>query len=399
MHGCLFDYSFSQVSPLRFGFEKALNRGDDLRYIMPPKLKSYHEARIAFVHGRPGPHPTHVALAKSVNADFIFVDRLLRYHDLDSSGRVRRYLSWLLNSVFFENVKDYDLILSEGMHVTPVLMKKLRILGRHQRTAAILGDEFLFFLKTEWYPIKTRRLLSYFLRQYDVLLCMSEFQTELANEVLEGFEDGPRVVTAHEIISGGRPMASEKETPDRDGHRLLFVAHGPDGWRAYYKGIETLLETFHLVSQKFSDAQLIVVGDWTGEFINNLMAKTKNEGANIQFVGRQSDLPSFFNNADLCVHITNGDAFPIATLEAIRAGLPTMVSELTGTKEVVAKIDKNLVVPMNPEAATQQIEWYFRLPPESRKAISTKGREVMLDYSEEKGLEEFRNAVNDILTN
>ena len=363
---------------------------------MLSKPRSYRDARIAFVHGRPAPHPTHVALAKSVNAELVLVDRILRYHDLEDTGKIRRYTSWLLNSIFFKNARKYDLLLSEGMHVPPAIMKKLRVLRSDQRIAAVLGDECLFFMKEKLYSPNTMKLLSYTLRQYDALLCMSDFQTELANEVLEGHKEIPKVISAHEIISGDRPMSTDKDV-SRDGHRLLFVAHGPSGWRGFYKGIETLLATFQLVAKRYADVSLTVVGDWDEDYIQGLRVKTGTVDSNIKFVGRQKDLPSFFNNSDLCVHVTNGDAFPIATLEAIRAGLPTMVSNLTGTKEVVAKIDTNLVVPMDEHVVSEKIAWYFELPPAEKKALSEKGQKVMLEYTEEKGIAEFRDAVDKVL--
>jgi len=364
---------------------------------MLPEQRSFSDARIAFVHGRPGPHPTHVALAKSVNADFVFVDRILRYHDMEDAGRVRRYASWLLNSVFFQNVRQYDVILAEGMHVPPVIMKKLRILRPDQKIAGIMGDECLFFMKTGWYSPKTQKLLSYTLGHYDALICMCEFQAELARAIFKGRKKSPRIVTAHEIISVERPKPIENGEIIRDGHRLLFVANGPSGWRGFYKGIETLLQTFKLVAEKYQDARLTVIGDWDKEYVDDLLSRTENTESNIEFVGRRKDLPSFFNNSDLCVHITNGDAFPIATLEAVRAGLPTIVSNLTGTKEVVEKVDPKMVVPMDPRVASDTICWYFELSLDEKKAISDKGREVMLQYTAEKGFEEFKEAVNSLL--
>lgn len=360
--------------------------------------KNYTNAKIAFIHGRPGPHKTHAAFADSVNADFIYVDRLLRYHDLENAGKVRRYASWLVNSVFFENVKKYDLILSEGMHLPPVLMKKLRVLRRDQKIAGMMGDEFLFFLNTKWYSPKTQKLLTYVLCQYDSLICLSDFQTELANEILDGQKKMPKIISGHEIISGERPMPSPDKLPKLNGHQLLFIAHGPSGWRGYYKGIETLLETFKIIVQKFQDAELTVIGNWDTDYIDELLVKTGNTRENIHFVGLQNDLMSFFEQSDLYVHITNGDAFPIASLEAIRAGLPTIVSDLTGTKEVVNKIEEKFVVPMNAAAAAAAIESYFNLPVGQKKKISEKGREVMeTQYSKELGIEEFRSAIDEIL--
>ena len=360
-------------------------------------IKTYTNSKIAFIHGRPAPHPTHTALAQSINADFFPVDKILRYHDLENSSKFKKYLSWLLNSVLFKDIEKYDLIIAEGMHITPVIMKLLRILRKDQKIASMLGNEFLFFVQTKWYPPKTLRVLEYSLSKYDSLLCMSKFQTELANKIFEGKKTTPQIITAHEIISSGRSKPDESSIPKLDKHRLLFVAHGPNGWRGYYKGIETLLQTFNLLSQKYIDIQLTVVGDWDDDYINNLIKKTGNVKNNLNFVGRQNDLISIFKNSDLCVHLTNGDAFPIATLESMRAGLPTMVSNLTGTKEVVSKIDENLVVEMDPIAASERIEWYFNLSPAEKQNLSSKGREVLSIFSEKQGIEEFRNAVNQAL--
>ena len=361
--------------------------------------KNYTNARIAFVHGRPGPHPTHTVLAKAVGADFFFIDRILRYHDIENVGRIKKYTSSILNSILFKNAKQYDIILSEGMHLPPVIMKKLRILRPNQKIAGLMGNEFLFFLQTKWFPPTTQKLLLYMLCQYDFILCMSDFQVELAEKVLSGQKNAPKIIPAHEIISGERPRLAPSDTSNLQEHRLLFVAHGPSGWRGYYKGIETLLETFKLISYKYKDVKLTVVGEWDREYIDNLLAKTDTNRENIHFVGRQKDLLPFFKNADLCVHITNGDAFPIATLEAVRAGLPTIVSEFTGTKEVVVQVDKHFVVPMNPAAVSESIEWYFDLPLAEKKKLSDKGLEVMTQYSEEKGIQEFRNAIDKILNN
>ena len=360
--------------------------------------RNYNNAKIAFIHGRPGPHKTHAAFANSVNADFIYVDRLLRYHDLEDTGKVRRYASWLINSVFFQNVKKYDLILSEGMHLPPVIMKKLRILRKDQKIAGMMGDEFLFFLNTKWYSPQTQKLLTYVLCQYDALICLSDFQTELAHKIINGQKKPPEIISGHEIIPEAKPLPGRDKLPKLTGHQLLFIAHGPSGWRGYYKGIETLLETFKIVVQKFPDAELTILGNWDTDYIDGLLAKTGNSRENIHFVGLQTDMLSFFSKADLYVHITNGDAFPIASLEAMRAGLPTIVSDLTGTKEVVSKIDESFVVPMNAKAAADKIEWYFNLPVEQKRKIAEKGREVMeTHYNRDAGIKEFQSAVNQIL--
>lgn len=362
------------------------------------KRKTYEEANIAFIHGRPGPHPTHRAFAESINSDFVFVDRILRYHDVENAGKLRTYISWFANSLFFQDIKKYDLLLAEGMHIPPVIMKKLKILSPNQRIAAMLGDEVLFFLATKWYPRKSQKFLSYILSQYDALICLSDFQTELAHQILNNKKEKPLIVSGHEIISSDRPKPDLNRKPKLNGHNLLFIAHGPSGWRGFYKGIETLLKTFKIIKEKYNDAELTVIGNWDENYVNGLLEKTGNTRTNINFVGTQKDLLSFFEKADLYIHITNGDAFPIATLEAIRAGVPVLLSEHTGTKEVVCKIDERLVVPMDAVSAAKGIEWYFDLPLEAKKNLSEIGCSVMESYyTAERGIAEFKDAVNKIL--
>lgn len=360
-------------------------------------VKDFTNAKIAFVHGRPGPHPSHRALAESINADFYFVDRLLRYHDLEDSGKIKRYTSWILNSLFFPHARKYDLVISESLHFPPVIMKKLGILRTNQKTVALMSDEILFFLKTKWYPPKTQKIMLYALSNYDALICLSRYETDLANQVINESGASVKTITAHPAISSERFARHQKIAPCLTGQNLLFIANGPSGWRGYYKGMETLLETFKLIVQKYGNARLTVVGDWDMEYIDNILAKTKSTKENIHFAGEQKNLMPFLEKAALYFHPANGEAFGISIIEALRAGVPTIVSDLTGAKEVVNQVDPRLIVAADPVSAAERIDWYFNLSKTEKKRISDKGREVVLQYNEEKCFEEFRNAVNEVL--
>ncbi|MBT1654987.1 glycosyltransferase, partial [Klebsiella pneumoniae] len=78
----------------------------------------------------------------------------------------------------------------------------------------------------------------------------------------------------------------------------------------------------------------------------------------------------FFEEASLCLHLSNGDAFPVSTLEAMSAGVPTIVSTTTGTKEVVKVIEPRLVVDSEPMAAIKAVDWYFGLSEGAKVGIS-----------------------------
>ena len=106
----------------------------------------------AFVHGRPGPHPFHQLLADSVNADSYFVDYLIRWHDLDTS-RAYRYMSIVLSSLWFPRKGQYDVVISEGLHALPALVKIFSLRRRPPKATAIMDNETLHFIKSGFYQV------------------------------------------------------------------------------------------------------------------------------------------------------------------------------------------------------------------------------------------------------
>jgi glycosyltransferase involved in cell wall biosynthesis len=101
-----------------------------------------------------------------------------------------------------------------------------------------------------------------------------------------------------------------------------------------------------------------------------------------------------FSEAALHLHLGRGDAFPIAVLEAMLAGVPAIVSKWTGTKEAVARVHANLIVELDPRRAAESILWYFNLSLENKKQLSAAARATAMEYTESRAVGEFRQAVS-----
>jgi glycosyltransferase involved in cell wall biosynthesis len=130
-----------------------------------------------------------------------------------------------------------------------------------------------------------------------------------------------------------RPMTPRS---DRSGRpRLLFV--GGAGLR---KGIPYLFDAFRRVQ---ADAELRVVGRMSPALIaraGGLPPRTELAGAvTIQ------DLALEYDHADAFVLPSVEDGFGLVTLEAMRAGLPVVVSDQAGSAEVVEDGVNGFVVP------------------------------------------------------
>jgi len=352
-------------------------------------------AKSVLIHGRPGPSPAHAELARAIGADFQPTDFILRWHDTASTP-LRRYLSWLLCSLSFPNRKSYQLFLSEGLHFLPLIMRFLGRMDRSQKTVALLAEPSLFFLHVGRYPVSTDRALRWALAKYDVLACVGQMQTRLARSLVPT-DNPPLIVTASIGISKQRLSALQQARPALGGDTLVFIGHGPDGWRGWCKGFDLLLQAVGLAARRAPGLRLRGIGDWDQRYGREQIERLRCGPPELEFMGRVDDLIPCLADAALCVHLGRGDAFPVSVLEAMCAGIPTLVSEWTGTSEAVELVDRRLVVPLDAEEAASRILWYLELPVRQRRSLSECGREVAAQYTVERAREIFVAAYQEVL--
>ena len=116
----------------------------------------------------------------------------------------------------------------------------------------------------------------------------------------------------------------------------------------------------------------------------------------IKFEGRVKILP-YLKKCSLCVHPARGDTFPVSTLETMATGLPTLVSVDTGTKEVVERVDKRFVVPLDERKIAKRISDYFSTDIQKKKVWSRKFRKEGGKFREKKMLSEFKSKFTNLL--
>jgi len=109
-----------------------------------------------------------------------------------------------------------------------------------------------------------------------------------------------------------------------------------------------------------------------------------------------SDISPYLEKASIYVQSSKADAFPVSTLEAMRAGLPAIVTMNVGVKSVVQKLSPSFVVSTAEEIADRVIK-YWNLPHEAKKILSIKARQLTNEFSLESKSVEFRNEFTRIM--
>jgi len=105
-----------------------------------------------------------------------------------------------------------------------------------------------------------------------------------------------------------------------------------------------------------------------------------------------------FAAADVYVQPSSGDAFPVASLEAMLAGLPTVLSTGTGTREIVEDVDPLLVRAPTARDVRWGIEYACSLSPAERRERGAALRARVKPLTEERQAAEFRRALTEVVT-
>lgn len=167
----------------------------------------------------------------------------------------------------------------------------------------------------------------------DRAICVSEYDRALALASKVGTPES--LVTVHNGIatSGQEPVAR----PEKDDVRLIMVARLGDP-----KEPHRLLEALARLPSRVS-LDLVGEGPQSGELTT--LAKDLGIESRVRFLGRREDVPELLADASVFVLVSRYEAFPLSILEAMRAGLPVVASDVGGVREAVVEGETGYLVP------------------------------------------------------
>jgi glycosyltransferase involved in cell wall biosynthesis len=131
-----------------------------------------------------------------------------------------------------------------------------------------------------------------------------------------------------------------------DGFRIIYV-----GQLCVRKGIHYLIEAFRALPRP--DKELLLVGGFSESHYQAYLEKLVGDDPRIQFVGQvpKTSLINYYQQSSVFVLPSLADSFGLVTLEAMACGLPVIVTENSGSSEVVRSGVNGYVVPIRDVAA------------------------------------------------
>jgi glycosyltransferase involved in cell wall biosynthesis len=147
------------------------------------------------------------------------------------------------------------------------------------------------------------------------------------------------------------------------------------------KGINELVEAFDIVSRNRNDVRLVLVGGQETKLdpLTDKTLATIEANENIVAVGQQSDVRPWLAAADVFVFPSYREGFPNVVIEAGAMGLPSIVTDINGSNEIVIVDQNGLIVPPRQVEPLVQAMTVLADDGEMRQAMASRARKMVAD--------------------
>lgn len=176
----------------------------------------------------------------------------------------------------------------------------------------------------------------------------------------------------------------KKQTEKIDDGVLVFVFVGRI---VRDKGINELVAAFvRLHKEYYKDTKLLLVGRYE-EKLDPILPDTKRLIENfdsIEAIGQQKDVRPYYEQSDVLVFPSYREGFPNVVLEAGAMELPSIVTDINGSREIIEHGKNGLIVPpRNEQALYDAMKWIVEHPGD-RKQMEENARPMVANRYEQK---------------
>ena len=180
-------------------------------------------------------------------------------------------------------------------------------------------------------------------------------------------------------------MAAAQSISHSDVFTFVFV-----GRVVRDKGINELVEAFVRLHQAIPATRLILVGRFEDN-LDPVSGKTKQAIERcdaIEAVGSQSDVRPWLAVADALVFPSYREGFPNVVIEAGALDLPSIVTDINGSREIIVHGQNGVIVPPRNAQALLQAMTQFVQNPQATQAMAANARKMIASRFEKSFVEQ-----------
>lgn len=203
------------------------------------------------------------------------------------------------------------------------------------------------------------------------IICVSEYDRQLALREIPALKN--KLVTVHNCIPDTK---YQKDWNQYDAQKTIEIVTV-----ARFSPPKRIIESIDLM-KKAMDAHLPLHLTFIGEgpLYQQALSHAAQLGVDkiVTFLGARTDVEELLPRYDLFLLLSNWEGFPISILEAMRAGLPVMASDVGGVKEAVQDGENGWLIPRDDSGAFDLLEHLFH----HRSELLVKGEKSRYNFLE-----------------
>ncbi|MBU3110759.1 glycosyltransferase family 4 protein [Clostridium lacusfryxellense] len=170
-----------------------------------------------------------------------------------------------------------------------------------------------------------------------------------------------------------------------DDFILIYVAE-----LSYRKHQDLIIDAVNLLSRKIPNIKLLIVG--SGKLSQQYVKQVNklNLQENVHFLGYRKDIECLMNMSDIAVSSSRQEGLPVNVMEAMATGLPIVVTDVRGNRDLVHNGENGYVVDIEDvEMFSSSLESLYRSE-DLRKEFGEKSLELIKIYSLENVMKEMK---------
>lgn len=222
----------------------------------------------------------------------------------------------------------------------------------------ILPSIRLVFTRHLLKPIKSTASRKWLFKKVDKVIAVSNAVQE--SLLVQNLLSPKRIITIYNGINTNRFASAHPGTIRKEfGFDNDIKLIGMVGQIAPHKGNDLFLKSAASVYCQYSNVRFLLVGDdfQNGKYIEKLKQLSINLGIEdkVFFLGPRLDIPEIMKDLNIFVLASKNEPFGLVITEAMAAGIPVVVTNAGGAKEIVDITTGLLVEPDQPVLLTNAI--------------------------------------------
>jgi len=206
------------------------------------------------------------------------------------------------------------------------------------------------------------------------LICVADSERALAAAL-------PVPASRVSVIHNGIPDTGLRAEPGGPLRRIVMVARF-----AAPKRPDIVIRAF--ARANLADCELVIAGDGPTRAAMRALADELAPGR-VSLLGNIDDIAGLLASAQIFILASDHEGLPVSILEAMRAGLPVVASDLPGIREEFGEASAGLLVPGNDECALADALTALATNPSRRAAM---GQSARARWGEAFGVESMAEA-------